>query len=488
MKRIVTILIVFCLYNINAFGQKKYEMVVEKTDGTETVFNVEDIKRTYFREREVAEEEEDNSPQGVEAVDLGLPSGIKWASADIGATKAGMKGKLYMWENSSEAVAAWGKIWDMPTKDDFAELNSKCRKGKVTINGIGGWKFTGPNGNSIFLPYENNYRGEFWTSTFSPVYNTEIIALYIQEHKGTSFVSRNPSNSTAYIRPVIGHKESDDEPQSSDLDEHKLTGKWICYKQEINDYGTYYERDYSSKNFYISLQTNHKGVLLSGGTFEDIFEKNTFGKEKLFIWSTSGNKIVANFGTYTDDWEVVSMTDDELTLRWVGGEHGEYIIIGKFKKNNESSTDTSNSYISCHDGNHPHYIDLGLPSGTKWACCNEGASAPEDFGGYYTFGQVSSAPTLEQIQELLKNTTYTWTSQNGVNGGKFTGSNGGSVFLPAAGDVWLGGLNGVGSWGYYWSSTPYVEGIGCGLGFGSENAGWNYFSRRSYGLSVRPVR
>ena len=34
------------------------------------------------------------------------------------------------------------------------------------------------------------------------------------------------------------------------------------------------------------------------------------------------------------------------------------------------------SYITCPDDHHPHLIDLGLPSGTKWACCNIGATTP----------------------------------------------------------------------------------------------------------------
>ena len=44
------------------------------------------------------------------------------------------------------------------------------------------------------------------------------------------------------------------------------------------------------------------------------------------------------------------------------------------------------SYLNCPDDNHPHAIDLGLPSGTKWACCNVGANNPEEFGEYYTWG------------------------------------------------------------------------------------------------------
>ena len=45
-----------------------------------------------------------------------------------------------------------------------------------------------------------------------------------------------------------------------------------------------------------------------------------------------------------------------------------------------SSTSENNVYLSCPDKNHPHVIDLGLPSGTKWACCNIGALSPEQAG------------------------------------------------------------------------------------------------------------
>ena len=45
--------------------------------------------------------------------------------------------------------------------------------------------------------------------------------------------------------------------------------------------------------------------------------------------------------------------------------------------------------LTCPDDHHPHAIDLGLPSGTKWACCNIGATSPEGYGGYYAWGETS---------------------------------------------------------------------------------------------------
>ncbi|MBQ6209986.1 MAG: hypothetical protein IJK42_09490 [Prevotella sp.] len=204
------------------------------------------------------------------------------------------------------------------------------------------------------------------------------------------------------------------------------------------------------------------------------------------------------------------------------------------------------SLTSCPDANHPHMIDLGLPSGTKWACCNVGATAPEQYGGYYAWGEVNEKdyyaphtyqyaykdnngdwcdydtqsyyscrslgsdiagtqydvahvqwggswvmPSHAQLQELLDYCTSTWTTENGVYGSRFTGQgpDGGSIFLPAAGYRWYGYLDYAGSDGYYWSSTqdPSGSGFAYGLYFSSGDAYWNYGYGYCLGRSVRPV-
>ena len=133
-------------------------------------------------------------------------------------------------------------------------------------------------------------------------------------------------------------------------------------------------------------------------------------------------------------------------------------------------------------------IDLGLPSGTKWACCNVDASKPEDYGGYYEWGQIADAPTAAQLEELINYCTSVWTTLNGVNGRLFTGPNGGQVFLPAAGYRWYGEFSNVGYYGYYWSGTlrEDLEVGAYGLGFGSGGVDW-LGDFRNAGLSVRPV-
>ena len=178
-------------------------------------------------------------------------------------------------------------------------------------------------------------------------------------------------------------------------------------------------------------------------------------------------------------------------------------------------------------------IDLGLPSGTKWANYNVGATKPEEYGGYYAWGETEEKsyydwntyihcdgtedtchdlgsdisgtdydvahvkwggkwcmPTLDDIKELLDNCTSVWTTLKGVNGRKFTSMvNGKSIFLPAAGYRSDGSLHYAGSYGYYWSSSQdsgnsdYAH----NLTFDSGYAFWYDYQRRYLGQSVRPV-
>jgi len=188
------------------------------------------------------------------------------------------------------------------------------------------------------------------------------------------------------------------------------------------------------------------------------------------------------------------------------------------------------AYLTCPDDHHPHLIDLGLPSGTKWACCNVGASAPEQYGNYYAWGEIQPKavynwdtyqyyndntgivnigsdiggnpnydaatanwgapwrmPSIAQMQELLDYTTSTWTTQNGVYGRVFIGPNGGGVFFPAAG-LRFDSERDVGIFGYYWSSTPSDEDKACDLNIHTTFANLDGINPRYGGRSVRPVR
>ena len=61
---------------------------------------------------------------------------------------------------------------------------------------------------------------------------------------------------------------------------------------------------------------------------------------------------------------------------------------------------------SCPDNRHPHAIDLGLPSGTIWACCNVGASSPEDSGKYYAWSETEEKEVYSEKNRLTYKTIF----------------------------------------------------------------------------------
>ena len=194
------------------------------------------------------------------------------------------------------------------------------------------------------------------------------------------------------------------------------------------------------------------------------------------------------------------------------------------------------------------WVDLGLPSGTIWATRNVGANSPEDYGDYFSWGETEPKdyyhpdnykwfvkgsginylvtkyctdsnsgyngfvdnkteldpeddaayvnwgpswrmPTIEQQRELYENCSSVWTTFNGVYGRLFTGPNGNTIFLPAAGIRWDESLYFVGSDGGYWSRTLDSSNprYAYGLAFGWGYVDWHNDGRDN-GFTVRAVR
>ena len=102
------------------------------------------------------------------------------------------------------------------------------------------------------------------------------------------------------------------------------------------------------------------------------------------------------------------------------------------------------------------YVDLGLPSGTKWKTSNEKNTADAN-NGFFTYDEAVSRfgkrlPTKVQWEELKDECQWSWIG----NGYRVTGPNGNSITLPAEGFRYCDGDVAddlVGSFGGYWSST-----------------------------------
>ena len=260
--------------------------------------------------------------------------------------------------------------------------------------------------------------------------------------------------------------------------------------------------------------------------------------------SSEGGK--ANFsGNYLGNSMVV---DEGESITVVATPDEGCVFLGWFIGDSETAVSTEVTYTFTVNENialiarfkEIEAIDLGLS--VKWAAYNVGATKPEEYGGYYAWGETEEKsnydwstykwcngsentmtkyctdssfgtvdnkttldpeddvahvkwggdwrmPTTDEQRELLNNCDWEWTTLNGVNGYRVTGPNGNSIFLPAAGCRLDTFINFRGNFGLYWSSSLYSDYSGGAyrLNFFDGNYDRNHFGSRYDGRSVRPV-
>ncbi|MGM9747136.1 MAG: hypothetical protein ACI30H_09275 [Paludibacteraceae bacterium] len=224
-----------------------------------------------------------------------------------------------------------------------------------------------------------------------------------------------------------------------------------------------------------------------------------------------------------------------------------YKTNGSYVKYTIADVDSISFTAPANTENGYEYVDLGLS--VKWATCNVGATAPEEYGNHYAWGETEPKsdyslstykwmervdskiivkkyctdanagtvdnktvldpeddaatvnwggtwrmPTNDEWKELIDKCTWTWVENfngSGKNGYEVKGANGNAIFLPAAGFYSDGeSISGVGSAAPYWSSSLYTADT-------SSSAAWmelcyssginNIDAPRYYGHSVRAV-
>ena len=221
MKKIFTLIVLLAM-TIGAMAQGQY--FYEWKDGKYVQRSLAEVDSITFSLPESAEKE-------YKYVDLGLPSGTLWADRNVGADSPEAYGDYFAWgETAPKSTYNWSTYkwckgsydtmtkyctdssygtmdnktvldleddaayvnmipeWRMPTHDEHEELYSKCTWTWTTQNGTKGYKVTGPNGNSIFLPaagyrygsYLNNAgsRGYHWSSSLYEIRSYSAWSLY----------------------------------------------------------------------------------------------------------------------------------------------------------------------------------------------------------------------------------------------------------------------------------------------------------------------
>ena len=504
MKKLFTLFTIVTLFASATMAQVK--LYVHQNDGSYTEFIAATVDSITFSEQIPGT----ITNNGYQWVDMGLPSGLLWATCNLGAnkptdfgdyfaygeteTKESYTPKTYKWYEGTNSFyimkygvlsipdesgfiqtlleleddAAYVKLggnWRMPTIEEFEELLDSRYTNSCLINknNVKGYLIVSKkNGNTIFLPaagYKDandvRFLGEefyYFTSSLTDEEMSDVKGIGESDGRLEKFFYDRTIGGT--IRPVL----------AKTLD-YTISFNANGAKGEMTDVDAKYAQT-------ITLPTC------------------TFTKEEEVFkgWNTEPN----GTGTSYKENQVLTITED-LTL----------YAIWRSKQG---------------------YVDLGLPSGLLWASCNIGAENPEEFGDYFAWGEVEPKeryerdnyvgnatgkyninqymelvddaarhnlggnwriPLPEEMDELVNKCTWTWTTLNNVNGYEVKGPNGNTIFLPAAGEFY---------------SKPYSQGEGAvyrgnhkrgqtfNLHFGEERVHTMVEMHEYSGFTIRPVR
>lgn len=487
----------------------------------------------------------DSIPEAVSFayVDLGLS--VYWATFNVGATKPEEYGDYYAWGetetktdyswetykwcngsentltkycNNSEygyngytddkyvldpeddvVQVKWGGNWRMPTREEMEELMNSCSWTWDCIDSIEGFKVIGPSGNSIFLPdagyysgtewiksesFEDNRDGDLWSSTPGDDYKSYFVYFLTgRPYKGVTQYDRYRGWS---VRPVCPSE------------------RWL------NDVSVTLDSD-----SILIILGNSYSLTATVKHNDDVLDRRV-------VWASA-------------DTTIATVSSTGLVK---GLSAGSTTITASLESKTVSCTIT---VIDESEIEH-EYVDLGLS--IKWATVNVGALSPEEYGGYYAWGETENKsdyswstykwcngsetgltkyntdsnygivdnktildieddvahvkwggnwrmPTKEEQDELREKCTWTWTTLNDVYGYIVTSNINGftdrSIFLPAAGIFFGMSLNSTESCGDYRSSSLSNPLSAWHIGFYCDFLLDAYENSRCDGRSVRPV-
>ena len=416
---------------------------------------------------DVPDIQEEELPK-VDVVDLGLPSGLKWASCNIGANSPCDSGLLFQWGRVDGYAYGSDCGTSFEAKDGLIPTNSNppTESGKTYVEG----EVLDPADDAAYVATNGKLR----MPTVEEI--DELLANTINQWCQCTVLGEDHTSHNVYGRLFTG-------PNGNKI---FIPGA----------------------GYFAGNSSSGSGKFLGGGSF-------------CCVWSSS---------VHTD------MSDTGYGLNFYSSECN--------RSNNNRYNGLSVRGVCTNTNYVPNVpseeelskgVDLGLPSGLKWAKYNVGANEETDPGFYFSWGDTEGhakdsdydffsynnyksnglnaistnltlaqdaanvhlgrewrMPTKEEFEELFNNTYVIWTTINGVNGYKFINNTDASkyIFMPAAG-FYNSSLDSSSfrSWndsGDYWSSTFSDDSYAFGLYFSYSNKSTG-IGRRCCGSSVRAV-
>ena len=453
---------------------------------------------------------------GHDYVDLGLPSGIMWATCNVGAASPEEEGNSYAWGETTTkdtysqdnytysdnpeslpadhdaAAVVWGGGWHTPTSTDFEELVNNCTLERTTLNDVEGYVFTGPNGNSIFM--RNSY---YWSSSL--VITTQTNAYSLSLNTSGANVRSSTRTYGDYVRGVYSVPEvALSYPVWRDSIAVSLKAKYT-----IN--GTVQSYKYYTGTAKNSLSEVTEGVTISSD--EHLLTVNVYNlSPRTEYWAMA--EIVDEYGTYRSDtlsfYTYGSFVDSRNNTTYYTIQIGDQTWMAQNLKyaGDEVSLGTTSSetepyyyYVNGDEANTDEYGYL-----YNWAAAMNGASGseanPSGVQGICPSGwHLPSDAEWTQLSDYLGGTTNAgaqlvgqaslWLSGTLTSSGHFGSSGFGA--LPAG--YYPGSYANFGDYTAFWSATKsgstnaYFRSVaysGASLNRGGIN--------KNFGNSVRCVK
>ena len=431
-------------YNTDTTTSDKY-MYVNTTDGKVDKYNIKDVIEVTYDNVSIS-----GTVCGYEYVDLGLPSGMLWATYNVGADSLDEVGDYFAWGETEPktdyswstykwgtkdsltkynnidsltvlkaeddaATANWGRAWRTPTMDELYELKDGCTW-TWTKDGLVGTSKT--NGNTIFLPLSFGYNG-------TDLIKDNVIDGFVWSSNLSSVVANN-GNGYDHGKGI-----------------HSASGPYFRLNKNI--------------------ETAHLNRCVGRCVRAVLSGKECTKSYNVKFLDIDGNLIESQI---VEEGKDAITPDTPIVV--------DYKFIGWDKEftNVQSDLEVTAQYEKLNTKCGYEYVDLGLPSGMLWAIYNVGADSLSDVGDYFAWGETEPktdyswstykwgtkdsltkynnidsltvlkaeddaatanwgrawrTPTMDELYELKDGCTWTWTKDGLVGTSK---TNGNTIFLP----------------------------------------------------------
>ncbi len=327
---------------------------------------------------------------------------LDWDAANDGMTKYNKSDGLTVLEAADDAATVnWGSEWRTPTRDDFLDLRTECTwkwdsigtvKGYIVSNKTDASKF-------IFLPTTGYYigtdlyvaekDGHYWAATLSEY---EQVSAWSLGFSSTSYYENTyQRNRGRAIRPVRA-------PHTytitfADSEGGTATGGGAYIANREATLTAVPAAGYIFKQWSDGNTENPRTITVTqDSTFIAVFEASDL-TYTLSVFAEEGGTVTPG-GTYPINTVVTIKATPNENYRFVAWHDG-------IKDNPRTITITKDMTLVAEFVEfYPTYVDLGLTSGTLWATFNVGAISPEEYGDYFAWGEI--APKKDYAWETYR--------------------------------------------------------------------------------------